>query len=349
MFTFKIAGPSMRSVCRTSRMPAISALRPTLSQLRCFSHTRVQHDPQRRPRPPQYSQQQPEPPEPTIDEIRESFPQLHVYYIRPAIWAVAVSCGIFVGLSFWEAKKELKKESVSTGGWLQAPQWTKRRQGPSTPTEVVTGAWNSSDAISRLGYGIIGANTGVHLSKFLAPRAWDGLWHVPVLNLNYTQFTSMFVHSGALHFFFNMYFLNNFMTPVGYSQVFEGSPYHTLAFYLSTGVLSGYAQHLATLIPTQKGAIPEIFIKCGGASGALFGFLGIFCMQYPTAGLGIMFIPVHFEAQYVLPAILLFDFVGMVRGYTFVKFGHAAHFVGGLIGVAYSQLDGKTYLWRPLS
>ncbi|KAL7778382.1 hypothetical protein CFE70_007882 [Pyrenophora teres f. teres 0-1] len=158
----------------------------------------------------------------------------------------------------------------------------------------------------------------------------------------------MFVHSGALHFFFNMYFLNNFMTPVGYSRLFEGSPNHTLAFYLSTGVLSGYAQHLATLIPTQKSIIPEIFVRCGGASGALFGVLGIFCMQYPTAGLGIMFVPVHFEAQYVLPAILLFDFIGMVRGYTFVRFGHAAHFVGGLLGVAYSQLDGKTNVWRPL-
>ncbi|KAK1918765.1 hypothetical protein P3342_010236 [Pyrenophora teres f. teres] len=369
MFTFKIVGPSLRSACHTSRMPAISALRPTLSQLRCFSHTRVQHNPQRKPPtyPHQQPQQQPGPPidpidpkfrylpdqgpqspEEAIEEVRQRLPQIKVYYLRPAIWAIAVSCGIFLGLSYLEAKKELKKESASVGGWLQVPQWTPRRQGPPTPTEVVTGAWNSSDAISRLGYGIIGANTGIHLSSFLAPRAWDSLWHLPARNVNYTQFTSMFVHSGALHFFFNMYFLNNFMTPVGYSRLFEGSPNHTLAFYLSTGVLSGYAQHLATLIPTQKSIIPEIFVRCGGASGALFGVLGIFCMQYPTAGLGIMFVPVHFEAQYVLPAILLFDFIGMVRGYTFVRFGHAAHFVGGLLGVAYSQLDGKTNVWRPL-
>jgi rhomboid-like protein len=33
-----------------------------------------------------------------------------------------------------------------------------------------------------------------------------------------------------------MYFLNNFMKPVGYSRLFEGSPYHTLSFFLSTGV-----------------------------------------------------------------------------------------------------------------
>jgi len=347
MFAFKITGPSLRSSCRASRMPAVLALRPTLLQLRCFSHTRVQHNPQRRPSGPPYQQphgpqqkpalpaepvdpnfrylpdQAPQSHEAAIEAIKQRLPRIKVYYLRPAIWAIAVSCGIFLGLSYLEAKRELKKQSASAGGWLQALPWNTRRQGPSSPTDIETGAWNGLDPITRLGYGIIGANTGIHLSSFLVPRAWDLLWHLPARNVNYTQFTSMFVHSGALHFFFNMYFLNNFMTPVGYSRLFEGSPYHTLAFYLSTGVLSGYAQHLATLIPTQKSVIPEIFVRCGGASGALFGILGVFCMQYPTAGLGIMFVPVHFEAQYVLPAILLFDFIGMVRGYTFVKFGHA--------------------------
>jgi rhomboid-like protein len=173
----------------------------------------------------------------------------------------------------------------------------------------------------------------------------------------------MFVHSGAFHFFVNMYFTYNFMAPVGYSQAFEGNPYHVLSFFLSTGVLSGFAQHWATLIP-HKRAIPDIFIRCGGASGALLGMLGVFCMQYPTAGLGIMFIPVHFDAQYVLPAIMLFDFVGMVRGYSFVNFGHAvsipcctfvfdadneqAHLSGTVIGIAYSYLDGKNKIWNPL-
>jgi rhomboid-like protein len=121
----------------------------------------------------------------------------------------------------------------------------------------------------------------------------------------------------------NMYCVNNFLLPVGYSRVFEGSPYHTLSFFLSTGVLSGFAQHWSTLIPLKKHVVPEIFIRCGGASGALLGVLGVFCMQYPTAGLGIMFVPVHFDAQYVLAALVAFDFIGMVRGYSFVNFGHA--------------------------
>ncbi|KAL6710166.1 hypothetical protein ACN47E_009957 [Coniothyrium glycines] len=277
------------------------------------------------------------------------WPKVKVRYLRPAIWALVVTSGIFLGGSYLEAKRVLK-EKEADGGWLQAPQlhWSPPKQNPPTPTEVATQWWRNMDGVSKVSWGIIGANTLVHASSFLTPGVWNALWHMPARNVNYTLFTSTWVHSGALHFFVNMYCLNNFMNPVGYSKLFEGSPYHLLSFFLSAGVLSGFAQHWSTLIPVQKRAIPEIFIRCGGASGALFGILGAFCMQYPTAGLGIIFVPVHFDAQYVLPAVMLFDFIGMVRGYSFVNFGHAAHFSGALCGVAYSYFDGKNTLWKPL-
>ncbi|USP78728.1 Presenilins-associated rhomboid-like protein, mitochondrial [Curvularia clavata] len=374
MSVSKFARPLLRSAYHTYRAPALSTCQHISVQRRSFSETRVQRVPQRAPRSsheqPHIPQSTPQTPPQFIDEsshlgadrsahssapeidqdaILEQLRHVRVRYLRPALWAIFVSGGIFAGLSYLEAKNELKKsQTTSAGGWLPKPQWGVPRRTPPTPTEVVTGAWTNLDPISRLTYGIIGANSGVHLSSFLVPRTWDTLWHLPARNVNYTQFTSMFVHSGALHFFVNMYFLNNFMKPVGYSRLFEGSSYHTLSFFLSAGVLSGFAQHWSTLIPIQKRPIPEIFIRCGGASGALFGILGVFCMQYPHAGLGILFVPVHFEAQHVLPAIMLFDFIGMIRGYSFVNFGHAAHFAGGLLGVAYSQLDGKTNLWNPL-
>jgi rhomboid-like protein len=149
------------------------------------------------------------------------------------------------------------------------------------------------------------------------------LWHVPARNVNYTNFTSMFVHSGPMHLAVNMYATYNFMLPVGYSRLFEGNAPHVGAFFLATGVLSGYAQHLTTMFTKNRRIIPEIFIRGGGASGALFGILGAFCMEYPTAQLGILFLPVHFEAQYFFPAVMLFDLVGVIRGYSFVNFGHA--------------------------
>ena len=331
MFASKIAGSSLRSACYASRFPAVSTFRPAVSQLRHLSKNLVHRDQQRNDaQKPTHEQ-----PtvlvdvSPTIDHTAENVtPESpkRVRYLRPALWALSVSCGIFYGLAYLEAKRELKTKPTSSGGWFQAPQWNTIQRGPPTPTEVITGAWTGLDPISRVTYGLIGANSGVHLSSFLVPKAWDALWHTPARNVNYTQFTSMFVHAGALHFFVNMYFLNNFMAPVGYSRLFEGSPYHTLSFFLSAGVLSGFAQHWqtwSTRIPFHQRPIPEIFIKSGGASGALFGILGVFCMQYPNAGIGILFIPVHFDAQYVLPAILLFDLVGIIRGYSFVNFGHA--------------------------
>jgi rhomboid-like protein len=335
MSVFKSAVPLLRLAHPSSRTTALSIHRHITKQLRSFSETRAQRVPQRAPRP---SREQPPIPQNTPeihkdfvdddprfradgvhhspaldldqDAILDQLKHVRVRYLRPAIWAILVSSGIFVGLSYLEARSELNAQPASAVGWLPTPQWSIPRRTPPTPTEVV----------------IIGANSGIHLSSFLVPRTWDTLWHLPIRNVNYTQFTSMFVHSGALHFFVNMYFLNNFMKPVGYSRLFEGSPYHTLSFFLSAGVLSGFAQHWSTLIPIQKRPIPEIFIRCGGASGALFGILGVFCMQYPHAGLGILFVPVHFEAQHVLPAIMLFDFIGMIRGYSFVNFGHAVSY-----------------------
>jgi len=252
------------------------------------------------------------------DDAQYHKPRVH--YLRPALWALVVSGGIFTGLAFLQARQELK--SRKSQGWYEAPQWGMQKRAPPTPTELAAQQWAQMNPISRLSAGIIAANSAIHLSSFAVPNMWLKLWHKPARNVNYTQFTSMFVHSGPMHLFVNMYVAYNFMGPVGYSQAFEGKPYHILAFFLSTGVLSGFAQHWATLIPKRQ-TVPEIFIRCGGASGALLGLLGVFCMQYPTAGLGIMFVPVHFDAQYVLPAIMLFDFVGMVRGYSFVNFGHA--------------------------
>ncbi|KAF1836736.1 hypothetical protein BDW02DRAFT_492814 [Decorospora gaudefroyi] len=360
MSVFKAGGPPLRLACLASRTPAVATPRPTL---RGLSQTRAQYYHRQNRTPTSFRQQSPTSQKaslllgrvvdyvgPKVSRKTHTLnqpPRIKVYYLRPAIWALLVSSGIYIGLAYLEAERELKPKSMFEGRF-QAPQWSPPNRGPPTPTEVVTGAWRSLDPISQTTYGIIATNAAVHLSSFVVPRFWDTLWHLPARNVNYTQFTSMFVHSGALHIFANMYFLNNFMRPVGYSPLFEGSPYHILAFFLSTGVLSGFAQHWSTLISIQKRPIAEVLIRCGGASGALFGVLGVFCVQYPHAGLGILFVPVHFEAQYVLPAIFLFDIIGIIRGYSFVNLGHAAHLAGGLLGVAYLQFDGKTNIWKPL-
>jgi rhomboid-like protein len=324
-------------VSLASRVPITVPLRPALRQSWKHFQRRNQHN--RHLGAPQNSPQTSRPPKTyitTTETIKASFdgtvphatrlediqwPNVKVRYLRPAIWALLVSGGIFTGLAYLQARQEVKPKVSQR--WVEAPQWSMPQRGPPSPTQMATQIWTQLNPISRVSCGLIAANSVVHLSSFVVPKYWDLLWHTPARNVNYTQFSSMFVHSGPFHLFVNMYATYNFMIPVGYSHAFDGNPHHVLSFFLATGVLSGFAQHWATLITPQRRAIPEIFIRCGGASGALLGILGVFCMQYPHAGLGIILLPFHFEAQYVLPAIMLFDFVGMVRGYSFVNFGHA--------------------------
>jgi rhomboid-like protein len=134
----------------------------------------------------------------SVDEVLQQLPKVKVRYLRPAIWALLVSSGIYVSLAYLEAKDELKK-STTAGGWLQAPQWNTPKRTPPGPIEVATGFWETLNPISRLSYGIIGVNSVIHLSSFVMPAFHQSLWHMPARNVNYTQFTSMFVHGGALH------------------------------------------------------------------------------------------------------------------------------------------------------
>ncbi|KAF2020116.1 hypothetical protein BU24DRAFT_419690 [Aaosphaeria arxii CBS 175.79] len=305
------------------------------------------HDPRQYGRgtpPPQYNTGAPKPPSQgqlTQDDIRVAadqvsttytqqeainilsrLPQVQVRYLRPFIWAIAVSSGIYVFLAYREAIDSVKPKPWS------APQIQWRRREAIPPQELVANYWKNLDPISKLSHGIIATNAGVHLTSFLVPRYWEMLWHAPALNLNYSLFTSTFVHGGPFHLFFNMWACYNFLLPTGYSKLFEGDPYHTLSFFLSTGILSGYAQHLTTRFQDQakvlrSGAVPSVWIRSGGASGALFGIFGVFCMQYPDAGVGIVFIPISIAAANFLPMVMAFDLYGMVRGFSSLNLGHA--------------------------
>jgi rhomboid-like protein len=255
------------------------------------------------------------------DAEREEPPffRVKVRLLRPAIFAFSLSTAIYVALAYWEARNEVKPKRVQD----YMPQWRGQQRTPPTPTEVVTRAWVGLDPMSKISWGLIGSNSAIHLTKLVAPAYWSQLWHTPALNVNYSLLTSAFVHSGPLHLGFNMYALYNFLPPVGYTKLFHADTNHMLSFYLATGLLSGYAQHVASIVFTRYRSFPPAIVPSGGASGALFGILGAFCMEYPNHGIGLMFVPGYLDAQYVLPAIMLFDFIGMVRPYPFVSLGHA--------------------------
>ncbi len=251
-----------------------------------------------------------------------------VKYLRPTIWAITVSASIYTFLAYLEAKRSLKERSSSSVLTRGSSTWSLGTSSPasnfnSLPSTGITSLWNSLDPMRKLSSSIIASCLLVQGTNFLAPGFFQSLWHIPARNANYTLLTSTFVHAGGFHIFFNMYVLHNFIRPIGYSPVFEGKTTHALSFYLSAGILSGLAQHCASALPSQR-AVSSAIISSGGASGALFALLGVFCSQYPDAKLGLFFIPVYFEAPYVLSGLMLFDLVGVLRGgFSFLPLGHA--------------------------
>ncbi|KAF2690524.1 hypothetical protein K458DRAFT_427244 [Lentithecium fluviatile CBS 122367] len=359
----RLPGVPLR-VSSTSCVGSISALHRADCQTRS-QHTRPSRQTPKRFAPQRKDSQQPSPYQnrkaikpdivfeartkkdhPEEEEDRE-FHEAKVFFLRPAVFVLSASSIIYISLAYLEAKKELEpRRGTSIDDFV--PQWQLPRRTPPTPTEVVTRAWNELSPMSKLSWGLIATNGTVHLTKFVVPRLWAGLWHVPAVNANYSLFTSMFVHSGLMHFGANMYGCYNFIPPVGHSKLFREDTNHMMSFFLATGLLTGWAQHVAAAVFTRGRAYPPMFIPSGGASGALFAILGAFCMEYPNHGIGFILLPFRADASTVLPAVMLFDLIGMVRGYSFVNFGHAAHLGGASLGVAYSYFDGHDKLWRPL-
>jgi rhomboid-like protein len=246
----------------------------------------------------------------------QGLPIVQIRYLQPALWAVGVSAGIYLFMSFLEARSQLKPATSQS-------HYRQFSKSPPGPIELAKGVWAQQYPVEKVAIGLIAVNGAVHLSSFLAPTFWRLLWHMPAMGFNFTMFTSTFVHDGPIHLLVNMWATYNFLPSAGRSQLFEGNARHTLAFYLSTGVLTGLAGHLTLLF---KKSNHLAFVRSGGASGALFAMFGVFCTQFPDAKVGILFVPVSFEAINFLPFVMAFDLYGMIRGYSFVNWGHSVSF-----------------------
>lgn len=104
-----------------------------------------------------------------------------------------------------------------------------------------------------------------------------------------TIYSSMFLHAGFLHLFGNMWFLYLFGDNV---EDFLGH-WRYLIFYLFSGTCAAMVQ-VAT---TQDSISPMI-----GASGAISGVLGAYCVLFPESKV-ITLVPIYFVLRLVeLPA-----------------------------------------------
>jgi len=148
----------------------------------------------------------------------------------------------------------------------------------------------------------------------------------------WTFITSMFMHGGLFHIFANMF-----------SLLFIGSLVEKIlgvkryiSFYMISGLLAGVFFVLSSLIFTA-----DLNTFAVGASGALFGLIGLLMLLTPDLPVYIMFIPIPIKMKYAAPGILIVLWFISVAGD--VPIGNTAHLGGLITGLVYGLYLRKKY------
>lgn len=175
--------------------------------------------------------------------------------------------------------------------------------------------------------------------------------------------THMFMHGSLMHLFFNMFGLFMFGPPL---ESLWG-PKKFLIFYLIAGFGAAavhlgvsYFEYMQLVSIIDPASVAEVLqngtdviargrnysdtnlgalnatINTGvvGASGALYGVLVGFGMNFPETKLSLIFFPVPVAAKYFIPGILLLDLIGGFTGFSIFgqNIAHFAHIGGAIFG-----------------
>ncbi len=148
----------------------------------------------------------------------------------------------------------------------------------------------------------------------------------------WTFLTSMFMHGGFFHLFANMI-----------SLLFIGSLVEKIIgrkryfwFYLISGLFAGLFFVLLSLIFAS-----DMNTYAVGASGALFGLVGLLVLLTPNLSVYIFFIPIPVKMKYAGPGILVLLWV--ISGVANIGIGNTAHLGGLLAGLVYGTYLRKKY------
>lgn len=140
----------------------------------------------------------------------------------------------------------------------------------------------------------------------------------------WTFITSMFMHGNFFHLLVNM--LSLFFVGSLVEKILGQKRY--LAFYLLAGLIAGLFFVLFSLIfPSDFNAYAV------GASGALFGLVGILVLLTPNLRVYIMFIPIPIKLKYAAPGLLIVLWIISVTAN--IGIGNTAHLGGLIAGLLY--------------
>ncbi len=146
---------------------------------------------------------------------------------------------------------------------------------------------------------------------------------------SYQVITYMFMHGNLMHIFFNMYALYMFGTAV---ETVWG-PKRFLFYYLFTGFGALALQMIVQTIEFKYfGTSPYAAnVPMLGASGAVFGILAAYGMQFPNSELRLLFPPITLKAKYF---VLIYAAIEIGLGLSPFQTGvaHFAHVGGALFG-----------------
>jgi len=115
----------------------------------------------------------------------------------------------------------------------------------------------------------------------------------------WTFLTSMFMHGGFFHLFVNM--LSLFFIGSLVEKIIGLKRY--LGFYLISGLLAGLIFVLTSLVFQS-----DFNTYAVGASGALFGLIGLLMILTPNLPVYVMFIPIPIKMKYAAPGIYYFSY-----------------------------------------
>lgn len=140
----------------------------------------------------------------------------------------------------------------------------------------------------------------------------------------WTFLTSMFMHGGFFHLFANMFSL--FFVGRLVEKILGRKRY--LYFYLISGLLAGIFFVLSSLIFSS-----DFNTYAVGASGALFGIVGLLVLLTPNLPVFVMFIPIPIKMKYAGPGILVV--LWLLSVIADIPIGNTAHFGGLVAGLIY--------------
>lgn len=200
------------------------------------------------------------------------------------------------------------------------------------------------DNSSRSFLGSLSLNTWLILINVLAFVAFTLLISFGILGVDFvaikpsnilqgkyiwTFITSMFMHGGFFHLFVNMlslFFVGSLVEKlIGKKRYFW--------FYMLSGIFAGLFFVLAAFVMNYFGISTDYNTYAVGASGALFGLIGVLVLLTPNLPVYIMFIPIPIKLKYAAPGILILLWIISIAGN--VPIGNTAHLGGLVAGLVY--------------